>query len=192
MEDAFEKTMNRFRRLDVVCNNAGISESPDFKSVVDIDLTAVIRGTRLAKKYMDKNTGGNGGVIINVSSMAGILYIPYSPVYAAAKHGVIGYSKSLASPGADPAYAVDNIRVNVVCPSFTETPIIRKAVPHLSPKEFEAYKASLEFVPFSDVITAYMRLVEEDLHGEAIRITPQKGIDFHKFRKQVKFIPNKL
>lgn len=44
----------------------------------------------------------------------------------------------------------------------------------------------------SDVVTAYMKLVEEDHHGEAVRITTQKGIDFHKFRKQVNYGPSKM
>lgn len=147
MEDAFKKTVDHFKRLDVVCNNAGIADESDFQKVIDIDLTAVIRGTILAKKYMDKNNGGNGGVVINVSSMAGILFVPFQPVYAAAKHGVIGYSKSLASPGGDPAFAPDNIRVNMVCPSFSDTPIIKKTVAHLSPADFKEFKASLDFVP---------------------------------------------
>ncbi|KAJ8041617.1 15-hydroxyprostaglandin dehydrogenase [NAD(+)] [Holothuria leucospilota] len=192
MENAFEKTVQHFRQLDVVCNNAGIGDESDWKKVVDIDLSAVIRGTLLAKKYMDKNTGGRGGLVINVASMAGIVFVPYSPVYAAAKHGVVGYSKSLAMPGGDPAFDADNIRINIVCPTFANTPIIKKSVPHLSPEEFKEYKESLPMVPVSDVIAAYMRLVEEDLHGEAIRITVQKGIDFHKFRKQPEFSPSKL
>ncbi|XP_071818387.1 15-hydroxyprostaglandin dehydrogenase [NAD(+)]-like [Apostichopus japonicus] len=192
MEGAFKKTLDHFKRLDVVCNNAGIANETDWKKVIDIDLTAVIRGTLLAKQYMDKNSGGGGGVVINVSSMAGILFVPFQPVYAAAKHGVIGYSKSIASPGGDPAFGPDNIRVNMVCPSFSDTPIIEKTAPHLSPEDYKEFKASLDFVPVSDVIAAYMRLVEEDHHGEAIRITTQKGIDFHKFRKQAKFVPSKI
>ncbi|KAJ8041618.1 15-hydroxyprostaglandin dehydrogenase [NAD(+)] [Holothuria leucospilota] len=185
MENAFERTVQAYRQLDVVCNNAGIAnEIPDWKKVIDINLTAVLRGTFLAKKYMDKKSGGKGGLVINVSSIAGLMYLPHFPVYCAAKHGVIGYSRSLAMPGAASAFSPDNIRINVVCPSFADTPIFETSSPRVPLEKIKAFKNSLPMVPVSDVVAAYMRLVEEDLHGEAIRITREKGIDFHKFKDQ--------
>lgn len=54
---------------------------------------------------------------------------------------------SFQSPGGDPAFGPDNIRVNMVCPSFSDTPIIEKTAPHLSPEDFKEFKASLDFVP---------------------------------------------
>ncbi|KAJ8041619.1 15-hydroxyprostaglandin dehydrogenase [NAD(+)] [Holothuria leucospilota] len=193
MENAFEKTMQSFRQLDVVCNNAGIGkEFPDWKTVIDINLTAVLRGTFLAKKYMDKKTGGKGGLVINVSSVAGLVYLPVAPVYCASKHGVIGFSRSLSMPGAAAAFSPDNIRINVVCPSFADTSFYEKSGSHLTPEQLKAYKNSAPMVPVSEVVAAYMRLVEEDLHGEAIRITRESGIDFYNFKEQPVSDPRKM
>ncbi|XP_067900075.1 15-hydroxyprostaglandin dehydrogenase [NAD(+)]-like isoform X2 [Heterodontus francisci] len=70
LKDAFNKTVENFQQLDIVCNNAGISDEINCQRCVDINLVSVIRGTYLGLDYMSKKTGGAGGVIINVSSLA--------------------------------------------------------------------------------------------------------------------------
>lgn len=84
---------------------------------VALNLTAVINGTRLAFREMRKNANNAGGVVINVSSLGGLMGQPYSPIYSATKHAVIGFTRSL---GYLRKYGV---RVNALCPGlYTSSP----------------------------------------------------------------------
>ncbi len=124
MKRAFEETIARFGRLDIVFNNAGIATPQpgftrigfeDWKRVLDIDLLGVVLGCYLAFPLMREN----GGVIVNTASMAGVYPIPGDPVYAAAKAGVIHLTHSLAY------WSKRRIRINCVCPGVVDTPLSR-------------------------------------------------------------------
>ncbi|XP_033369379.1 15-hydroxyprostaglandin dehydrogenase [NAD(+)] isoform X2 [Parus major] len=67
---AFKKVIEHFGRLDIVVNNAGVNNEKDWESTIQTNLTSVIRGTYLGLEYMRKENGGDGGVIINISSLA--------------------------------------------------------------------------------------------------------------------------
>ncbi|XP_062430661.1 15-hydroxyprostaglandin dehydrogenase [NAD(+)] isoform X2 [Rhea pennata] len=96
LKGAFEKVIEHFGRLDIVVNNAGVNNEKDWESTIQINLTSVIRGTYLGLEYMRKGNGGDGGVIINISSLAGLMPAAFQPVYCATKHGVIGFTRSIA------------------------------------------------------------------------------------------------
>lgn len=107
LEAAFTETTDKYKRLDIVFNNAGIGEKTqwqeavmsgsqmpnDWFNTIRIDLDAVINGTRLAVREMLKLNGGKPGgrkgealgVIINTASVGGLHPMPFSPVYCAAK-----------------------------------------------------------------------------------------------------------
>ncbi|XP_053920703.1 15-hydroxyprostaglandin dehydrogenase [NAD(+)] isoform X2 [Cuculus canorus] len=70
LKGAFKKVIEHFGRLDIVVNNAGVNNEKDWESTIQINLTSVIRGTYLGLEYMRKGHGGDGGVIINISSLA--------------------------------------------------------------------------------------------------------------------------
>jgi NAD(P)-dependent dehydrogenase (short-subunit alcohol dehydrogenase family) len=125
MKRAFEETVARFGRLDIVYNNAGIATPQpgftriameDWKRVIDIDLLGVVLGCYLAFPLMRER----GGVIVNTASMAGVYPIPGDPVYAAAKAGVIHLTHSLAY------WSKRAIRVNCVCPGIVDTPLAKQ------------------------------------------------------------------
>ncbi|XP_071663795.1 15-hydroxyprostaglandin dehydrogenase [NAD(+)] isoform X3 [Patagioenas fasciata] len=96
LRGAFKKVIEHFGRLDIVVNNAGVNNEKDWESTIQINLTSVIRGTYLGLEYMGKGNGGDGGVIINISSLAGLMPAAFQPVYCATKHGVIGFTRSIA------------------------------------------------------------------------------------------------
>ncbi|RXM29152.1 15-hydroxyprostaglandin dehydrogenase [NAD(+)] [Acipenser ruthenus] len=69
--DAFKRTVEHFGKLDIVINNAGINNEKNWEKTIEVNLTSVVKGTYLGLEHMSKEHGKQGGVIINVSSMAG-------------------------------------------------------------------------------------------------------------------------
>ncbi len=126
-------------RLDILVNNAasiaGGSLVPDtpteeWRGTFRVSLDAVFFGTRSAMAVMQAQ---GGGVIVNLSSVCGILGTPYTAAYAAAKSGVIGFSRAAAIEG-----AANGIRVNVVVPGVVLTPATQAAIPDQAGLQFTA------------------------------------------------------
>lgn len=118
-----------FGAISILVNNAGEAPSAPFEKtdaalwdrVVSIDLTGVFRVTQAV--LPDLKQRGIGARLINVASTAGLTGYPYVAAYCAAKHGVIGLTRALALE-----FARTGLTVNAVCPGFTETPLIERAV----------------------------------------------------------------
>lgn len=111
--------------IDLAVNNAGIGGTPaplheqtldDWHLMMDINVTGVFVCMQKELQFMLQKGGGR---IVNISSLAGLNGMPMGSPYSAGKHAVIGLTKSAAIE-----YGKYNIRVNAVCPSFVETPIL--------------------------------------------------------------------
>lgn len=165
-----------FGGLDILHNNAGISTPPprfpeapveSWERTLAIDLWAVIAGTQAAIPAMRRR---GGGVIVNTASLAGLIaYLP-EPIYSAAKHGVVGFTRSLA-------YLKDeaNIRVNCVCPGVVDTAMVRRGLERLGEREraqAEAMLSQMPMIPPEEIARAVLELVRDDsLTGEAMAVT---------------------
>lgn len=123
-----QQAVNRFDRLDFAVNNAGIGgpweplrsyPHEGWDRVLAVNLTGVFY-------CMQEEIGrmaGQGGSIVNVASLAGKLGLPNQAAYTASKHAVIGITRVAAQE-----VARHNIRVNAVCPVFTETPLFNPLI----------------------------------------------------------------
>ncbi len=140
-EDQVNKVFNdiatKFGRIDYVANAAGIAkkhiggaafaETRDWLRVLDIDLTGTFFVLRAAAQIMLKQepilSSVDGrplqrGSIVNFGSILGAVGVPLSTAYTAAKHGVVGLTKTASED-----YAKDGLRINAICPGYTETPM---------------------------------------------------------------------
>lgn len=126
VQDLFAKIRSTFGRLDVGFNNAGIEgqqaptdrcSTENFDRVIGVNLRGVWMCMREELKIMASQE--SGGAIVNTSSVAGLIGLPGIPAYVAAKHGIVGLTKTAALE-----FAKQKIRVNAVCPGAIQTPML--------------------------------------------------------------------
>jgi NAD(P)-dependent dehydrogenase (short-subunit alcohol dehydrogenase family) len=170
-------TVEHFGRLDIAHNNAGVGEggqdlfapgASGWERTLAVDLEAVIRATQLEVQQLRRQ--GGGGVIVNTASMGGLIPMANSPVYAASKAGVIHFSRSLAY------LAAEGIRVNAICPTFTDTPMVRVA----GDAAIEMMKREVGgILQPENVAEGVLELVRDDSRaGAVMRVTVRKGLDY--------------
>ena len=134
VQSAFERAAMRFGSIDILVNNAGQAASAPFVKTDDalwhqmlaVNLTGTYHCTQAALPGMLK---AGWGRIVNVASTAGLSGYAYVSAYCAAKHAVIGLTRSLALE-----LAIKGITVNAVCPGYTETDIVKDAIANISTK----------------------------------------------------------
>ena len=119
-------TVDRFGRLDVLVNNAGMNiRKPvqdltlaEWRQVLDTNLTSAFLASRAAYPIMKRG----GGKIINIGSMMSLFGTSFAPAYAASKGGIVQLTRAMAS-----GWARDNIQVNAVLPGWIDTELTQNA-----------------------------------------------------------------
>ncbi|XP_013179893.1 PREDICTED: 15-hydroxyprostaglandin dehydrogenase [NAD(+)]-like [Papilio xuthus] len=123
IDRSFNTVLNKFQRIDVLINNAGIMSDTDtmWRLACDVNWQGLVSFTMRAVKHMRKDEGGVGGTIVNISSTAGISKFSFLPIYCGSKGAVLHFSQSLASA---PFYDNTGIRVLTLCPGPTATKLM--------------------------------------------------------------------
>src|SRR3954452_21145445 len=107
-----------FLNAGIGLGSPGAAELPEseYRRIVGANLDGVVFGTReLARRLMPA-----GGSIVGSASLAGLTGVPLGPAYTATKHAVLGWVRAAA-----PGLAEHGIRINALCPGFTDTPMVR-------------------------------------------------------------------
>lgn len=128
IEDLIRVTEKRFGAVDILCNNAGIQHvakvdefpTEKWESIIAINLSSVFYATHYTLPGMKKR---NWGRIINIASVHGLVASAEKSAYVAAKHGVIGLTKTTALETAR-----TGVTCNAICPGWVLTPLVQKQV----------------------------------------------------------------
>jgi NAD(P)-dependent dehydrogenase (short-subunit alcohol dehydrogenase family) len=126
--EACRQVVEAYGKIDILINNAGVfmagnveeTSLSDWNRIMDINLTGMFLCMKHVVPYMKKN---NGGAIVNISSEAGLVGMKGQVVYNVSKAAAISLTKSSAVD-----YALDNIRVNCVCPGRVVTPLVEEII----------------------------------------------------------------
>ncbi len=172
VEDMVNKTLDKFQKIDILINNAGITRDAlivrmseqEFDSVIAVNLKGTFNCTKACSKVMMKQRYGK---IVSIASIIGMMGNAGQANYAASKAGIIGITKSVAKE-----LASRNVNVNAIAPGFIETDMTAKL-----PENVKAQMLSLipldRFGKASDVAELAMFLASEAssyITGQVIKI----------------------
>lgn len=182
--DAFSRVKSKVGAIQILVNNAGVGVSSPFQKlsldswnqILEINLTGTFLCTHeVLPSMMDAKFGR----IVNMSSTAGVKGYKYVTAYTAAKHGIVGLTRSLALE-----VASSGITVNAVCPGFTETDLLSESVAKAASKtgrkvdeirkEFLSSNPQGHFIKPEDVASTVAWLCEAEqgsINGQAIVIS---------------------
>ncbi len=124
-----EEAVAAFGKVDILVNNAGIQhvspieEFPEDKwdAIIAINLSSAFHATKAVFAGMKSRRFGR---IINIASAHALVASPFKSAYVAAKHGVLGFTKTIALEGAE-----FGVTCNAICPGYVKTPLVEKQIP---------------------------------------------------------------
>ncbi|XP_026741242.1 15-hydroxyprostaglandin dehydrogenase [NAD(+)]-like [Trichoplusia ni] len=161
IKKAFDAVVAKFKKVDVIVNNAGImNDNPQMWRVAcDVNYQGLVSLTLKGIQHMRKDEGGAGGTIINISSTAGINRVDSLAIYCGAKAAVMHFSQCLAMGS---FFEDTGIRVLTLCPGPTDTPLLHNLeVRGLDQSRGKALAAVKDLdVVFQDVKSAVTAFIE--------------------------------
>ena len=128
IEKMIHDVWKKHQRIDILVNNAGVQHIAPLEEfplakwdlILAINLSSAFHTTRFALPYMRRNDFGR---IINIASAHGLVASPFKSAYVAAKHGVVGLTKTVALETAE-----SNITCNAICPGYVWTPLVESQI----------------------------------------------------------------
>ncbi|XP_046574396.1 15-hydroxyprostaglandin dehydrogenase [NAD(+)]-like isoform X1 [Haliotis rubra] len=174
----FDAVKKQYGRLDLVINNAGIADEGAWNKMIDINLKGVVMGSQYAVEALRRDKGGNGGLVINVSSAAGLTPVYITPVYAASKFGVVGFTRSWAD---NPRLESMGVSFCCFCPTFADTEIMKgvdDGKKSLYADDARELVKMLGVMSVKEVVDAFEQLLDlPDKNGVIVTVTKRNGIN---------------
>ncbi|XP_038212139.1 15-hydroxyprostaglandin dehydrogenase [NAD(+)]-like [Zerene cesonia] len=169
VETVWKKIIDEYGNVDVLVNSAGVFCEKNTKKTIDINVTALIDWSLKFWECNRKDKSGNGGTIINLASIYGYRVDQYIPIYQASKFAVMGFTRSL---GHEYNFNRSGVRVVVVCPGFTETPIVHniQVWDDVIREEFVGFTETQAWQKPDDVANAIVEVFENAKSGTAWNI----------------------
>ena len=154
---------------DAAFLNAGIGIGyPDVAELPDAEIDRIVRANFLGVVYGARECAArlmpNGGSIVCTASLAGLTGMPYDPMYTATKHAVVGFVR-----GAAQGLAERGIRINALCPGFTDTPIVEDELRGVLP---------VPLMEASFVAAAAVQALTDPETGRAWIVQPNRVLPF--------------
>jgi NAD(P)-dependent dehydrogenase (short-subunit alcohol dehydrogenase family) len=174
MTMAVDIAEDSFGRLNMVLLNAGATSGQSgvedldldgYRRIMGLNVDHVVFGMTAAVPALRRAGGGN---VVVTASLAGLVPMPGDPLYALTKHAVVGYVRSVAPP-----LATQGIRVNAVCPGYTDTPLIAGTKAQLG--DFPVLAAD-------DVAGAIGQVLDRAAPGECWYVQPGREPGPYEFR----------
>jgi NAD(P)-dependent dehydrogenase (short-subunit alcohol dehydrogenase family) len=168
--------VEEFGGLHLAHLNAGVtswcSMGDDFdpeayRRAMSINLDGVVYGVAAARPAI---IASGGGTIICTASMAGLVAVPFDPIYSANKHAVVGLVRSIGD-----TYAAEGVRVHALCPSFAYTNIIKGSEQTLLDMGFP-------ILDVSDVVATFQQIVDSPNTGQAWYVVAGRVSEPFQFR----------
>jgi NAD(P)-dependent dehydrogenase (short-subunit alcohol dehydrogenase family) len=135
---------------------------------MSINLDGVVYGIAAARPAI---IASGGGTIVATASMAGLVAVPFDPIYSANKHAVVGLVRSIGD-----LYASEGIRVHALCPSFAYTNIIKGSEQSLIDMGFPILNVA-------DVVTTFQQILDAETTGECWYVIAGRQSEPFRFRR---------
>ncbi len=168
--------VERYGGVDMAFLNAGVASGTvpgeDFdlaayRRAMGVNIDGVVFGINAVLPAIKAR---GGGAIVATASLAGLTSVPLDPIYAANKHAVVGLVRSLG-----PVLEQQNVRINAICPGFSDTAII-------TPIRDALVEQGLPIIPVAEVIDVVLRLFDGDMSGECWFVQPGRESQPFAFR----------
>ena len=173
----FDQAAERFGGIDIAVNNAGIIHdlvriSDISEETFDRNIAVNLKGTFLCMRHELRLMAAKGsGKIINMASASGLIGSPFLSVYAAAKHGVVGLTRSAAVE-----YGRKGIQVNALCPAFSSTPMLEAVVEERGEKVLDGIVGAIPMQRLAEpeeIVNAILWLSSDEnsfMNGAAVSV----------------------
>jgi NAD(P)-dependent dehydrogenase (short-subunit alcohol dehydrogenase family) len=146
IREAFDACRDANGAIEILVNSAGIAESAPvgrtdramWERILATNLTGTFLCTREAVREM---IAAGWGRIVNIASIAGLAGAPYVSAYTASKHGVVGFTRAIAAE-----LAAAGVTANAVCPGYTETEMLQRAIENITSRTGRSKAAARELL----------------------------------------------